>query len=539
MNSTEYLDTATKLIQSGRIDEAEAFLKAIPGVEANASAQQMLGIVAFQKNEGVAAVAHFERAALELTEDGYLQNNLGQAYRLLGDFKRAKTAFDKAAKLQTKFADPLNYLGLLQRKQGNLEQAEKSFVAAISRRQGYAEAHFNLGAVLQDQGRFEEARAQYQHALQAKPNHVQALNNLGTVLDDLGEHAAAEKTYRQGLEAAPETPELYVSLGSCLRMQARYLEACAAFLRAVEIAPDFQEANWNFGFLQLAMADYRDGWSNYRYRHSIDREKFALPLERLPEDLTGQEIELAAEQGLGDEIFFLRFVPELIERGASVTFQADPKIKSLIERVDGIAVGEVGDMAYSIADLPYLLQSNEALPSITLKPDEKILADMQARLAAVGPAPYIGITYRAGGAGKDTLHKNAPLGAIGAALDGVSATIIDVQRNPEPAEHAELAKILGRGVVDFSDINEDLDQALALMEVLDDYIGVSNTNMHLRAATGRSARVLVTHPGEYRWLVEGDRSPWFPDFNLYRQDVEGSWQKAFTRLTSDIKTKYE
>ena len=57
------------------------------------------------------------------------------------------------------------------------------------------------------------------------------------------------------------------------------------------------------------------------------------------------------------------------------------------------------------------------------------------------------------------------------------------------------------------------------MELLDDYIGVSNTNMHLRAATGRSARVLVTHPGEFRWQVVGNTSPWFPGFILYRQGM--------------------
>jgi tetratricopeptide (TPR) repeat protein len=539
MTLSDIVEAATKLIQSARFEEAEVLLKETPGIEKDAAAQQLMGIIAFQTNRAAEAVIYFETAAHELTEDGYLQNNLGQAYKLLGNLDRAKKAFEKAALLQAEFADPLNYLGMLLRQEGSLEQAEMAFATAISRRPGYAEALFNMGALMQDQNRFEDARAHYQLALRAKPSYVQAINNLGTVLDDLGDHGAAERTYRQGLEISPETPELYVSLGSCLRQQAKYREACIEFLKAVKIAPNFSEVKWNLGFLQLAMADNLDGWANYRYRHSVDRDKYPLPIERLNDDLTGQQIELAAEQGLGDEIFFLRFAEELIKRGASVTFRPNPKIETLIKRLYGIRIGGLSPTAISIADLPYLLDSNAAIPSIKIQPKAERKANMQARLAAIGPAPYIGITYRAGGAGKDTLIKNAPLEGIGAALRGVKATFIDVQRLPQSNERIQLAELLGQEVLDFSDINDDLEDALALMALLDDYVGVSNTNMHLRAASGRPARVLVTHPGEYRWQVDGEHSPWFPDFQLYRQAVDGDWQGAFTELSSDIKAKYE
>jgi len=113
-----------------------------------------------------------------------------------------------------------------------------------------------------------------------------------------------------------------------------------------------------------------------------------------------------------------------------------------------------------------------------------------------------------------------------------------VQRLPSPEEQSQLSVVAGREIVDFSFVNDDLEQALALMSLLDDYVGVSNTNMHLRAAAGKPARVLVTHPGEYRWQVDGDRSPWFPEFDLYRQNPDGSWQSAFAKLASDIKASY-
>jgi hypothetical protein len=68
----------------------------------------------------------------------------------------------------------------------------------------------------------------------------------------------------------------------------------------------------------------------------------------------------------------------------------------------------------------------------------------------------------------------------------------------------------GREVHDFSAWNDDLEDALALMGVLDEYAGVSNTNMHLRAGLGRTANVLVPFPPEWRWQGTGGESPWFP-----------------------------
>ncbi len=75
---------------------------------------------------------------------------------------------------------------------------------------------------------------------------------------------------------------------------------------------------------------------------------------------------------------------------------------------------------------------------------------------------------------------------------------------------------------------------LALLVLLEDYVGVSNTNMHLRAATGRTARVLVPHPPEWRWMAEGGESPWFKGFAVYRQGLDGDWDQAFGRLARDL-----
>ena len=76
---------------------------------------------------------------------------------------------------------------------------------------------------------------------------------------------------------------------------------------------------------------------------------------------------------------------------------------------------------------------------------------------------------------------------------------------------------------DASSANNDLDEILALISVVDDYVGVSNTNTHLRAGIGGTMQVLVPHPPEWRWGLAGDRSPWFPTARVARQQASGRW----------------
>ena len=96
--------------------------------------------------------------------------------------------------------------------------------------------------------------------------------------------------------------------------------------------------------------------------------------------------------------------------------------------------------------------------------------------------------------------------------------------------HANFASV----VVDFSLANGNLEEIAAVLGALDDYVAVSNTNVHIAAALGKRARILV--PGsarEWRWGREGP-SPWFPDFTIYRQPDSGDWSQAIGELRRDL-----
>ena len=88
--------------------------------------------------------------------------------------------------------------------------------------------------------------------------------------------------------------------------------------------------------------------------------------------------------------------------------------------------------------------------------------------------------------------------------------------------------------MDYSALNGDLEAMHALLSLIDEYVGVSNTNMHLCAALGRGARVLVSRSAEFRWMAAGVESPWFPGFPVYRQGEKGDWVQAMDAIVADL-----
>jgi len=200
------------------------------------------------------------------------------------------------------------------------------------------------------------------------------------------------------------------------------------------------------------------------------------------------------------------------------------------------------DHVLAVPDLPlatHMRCSEDIPPPLRLPPLSARVAALRARLEQLGRGPYLGLTWRAGPrirVEERGLVKRIDGALLGTALGQWPGQLLALQRSPEAGEIGQLAHALGRPLHDFSALNDDLEDMLALLALLDEYVGVSNTNMHLRAAAGRPARVLVPHPPEWRWMTSGSRSPWFPEFTVYRESRQSGWTAALAALARDLST---
>jgi len=136
-----------------------------------------------QENDHKGAISIY-RAMLEKQPGiGEVWNNLGVAYREIGDQDEAISCFRKAVAFAPYMAEAWNNLGVAQDEFNMIEEASKSYRKAIDIRPDYASAHHNLGISLQNLRRFKEAEEHYNKVLEIKPDDEAArfmLQSLGT-----------------------------------------------------------------------------------------------------------------------------------------------------------------------------------------------------------------------------------------------------------------------------------------------------------------------------------------------------------------------
>lgn len=471
----------------------------------------------------------------------------GNALMQMNAPARAIETFDRLLALEPAHAAALNNRGIALAATGDLDGAILSLQQARDIDPAWADPYSNLARILNNQHRYDEAAELCRKAIALKPTFAEAHINLSMTLFNSGDYRGAEDSARRALELKNQHPIAWYNLGNAQQGQAKFTEAEHAFRQCLSLAPENADAVFNLAIVELALGKYATGWRNYFRRPRFLETKVSLTPITPGMNLSGKRILIVKSQGIGDELFFLRFVPQIKAQGAWIAYHSNQKIASILARSPAIGLiiedeKITVDYTFAVDDLPLLvdMDRHEKIPApLTLTPVPKLVDEQRNALAALGPPPYFALTWRAGkneilGHKYRFLTKEIHLEQLASVLRMLPGTLLALQRNPHPNEIERLAQLVGRPIHDLSPLNEDLERMLALLVLISDYIGVSNTNMHLLAGLYKTARVLVPCPPDWRWMAEGDASPWFPGFSVYRQASDGDWSSALTRLSRDL-----
>lgn len=400
------------------------------------------------------------------------------------------------------------------------EESQQRFEGLLSRSPENAELHNYYGALLRQQGDLERASSAFQVAVALNPDFAEAHNNLGRVAWSLGHYEVARTALAH---------------------------------RTAQCRQD-AEAHFVLCELLLGTGRFREGWRLYQLRPSqiaqagrLGRTRPYFPVSPMPRRLNGERMLLAPEQGVGDFLFFLRFLPMLKARGGRSCLLIAPRL-ARFARESGVADEVIDDpnevnaklpFATAMGDLPFYLECDREMPpSVRFSPLPDRVQAARVRLQTLGPGPYIGVNWAAGTPpqpGARFLHKRLEPAHLGAALAGLDATVVVLQRNPDASEIERFRTALGQPAPDLSSVQADLEELLAYLAVIDELVGVSSTSVHLRAAIGLGARVLCG-TNEWRWMFEGARSPWFPESTVYRLHAPHSAATALADLRGDLQS---
>ena len=541
-----YFNLGNTLVDARRLADAENCYRTALSVDPHhVDATIALGALAEQTGDTDAAIEWYRQAILHDTVMAEPHRRLAALLAAGKDWIPALVHFETAITIDPNDAPTHAEKGVALARMERFDEAMETFRRALELEPDSPEALGNYASALCQCGEARASLAHFEKALRIDPANADVHANYANVLAALGRTDDAFTHYDQALALDPRHADARSSKANTLKAQGRSQEALELYDAALDIAPDHGAAHYGRSHVLLSLGRLAEGWNDYRWRPSMRDADAAIRREPLDDDLAGRNILVVGDQGLGDELFFLRFVPYLKERGARLTYSADPRLARMIQRTklfDRVvesdpAIGDF-DRAVSIGDLPGLLGGDAARatpPSPAVPALAARIRDITSRLRAAGPPPYIGLTWRAGTTGvSGALSKAAPLAEIAHVAGGLEATVVVVQRDPSDSELSALAETIGRAPLDLSAFNVDLEDMLALMGLLDEYVAVSNTNVHLRAARGGTSRILVPLPGEFRWMADGQTTPWFEGTTVYRETAGDGWTPAIEALRRDL-----
>lgn len=221
----------------GMYDEAiTEYIRALRARPNDPDLHYQLAVIYRKKKLFQNAVSELERT-LELSPNHFkalllLGNTYGEDAR---DHRKAIEYYGRAVELAPDYPDLRNNLGNAYRFIGENEKAVEQFEKAIDLNPAYARAFFNLGKALSQLDRFEEAELSYRRAIQIDNNHPKAHKSLAMALRKQGRHAEALTPLLKAVELDPEfarahfrLAQLYEHLG--LAAKARHHADHAAAL---------------------------------------------------------------------------------------------------------------------------------------------------------------------------------------------------------------------------------------------------------------------------------------------------------------------
>ena len=400
--------------------------------------------------------------------------------------------------------------------------------------------------ILQRLRRQEEAVGDYNTALAIRVNEVATiLNRRANAFLDLDRPEDALEGYNRALELLPGNASLLFNRANVFQKLSRMDEAVEGYDRTLECKPDLAEAKMERSHCLLAAGDFERGFREYESRWETAqlrqvRSGSHQPLWLGKEKLEGKTILLWAEQGYGDTIQFLRYVPLVARLAKETVLRTPPGLQSLAKSLRcGVSLLPSGhalpphDYHCPLMSLPLALGTKlETIPAdipYLYAPREQV-EKWRTRLGARA-RPRIGLAWA--GRRREPVNHSRDMGLeMLAPLMGLDADFISLQKEVPHEDRPLLESMIQ--IARFGEELSDFGDGAALIENLDMVISVDSVIAHLAGALGKPVRIMLRYSGEWRWLLDRQDCPWYPSARILRQKVPGDWAGLVAEVVEEI-----
>jgi tetratricopeptide (TPR) repeat protein len=372
---------------------------------------------------------------------------------------------------------------------------------------------------------------------------AEAHYNLGLTYYALGKTGDAASCFRQAIGFNAQYADAYNDLGIALQAQGDLPQALEHYSRAVELRPGFADAHWNRSLAWLLAGDFEKGWSEYEWRwrrkESPARTLAGPRWDGTPVD--GKRIFIYAEQGLGDAIQFVRYLPLVKERGAFVVFECQPELFNLLQSCKGIDQlirrGDplpAFDTHVPLLSLPGIFRTTlESIPCQVPYIRAADNANIDAAILPLNNAEQrVGIVWAGNASHTNDRNRSCPLAHFAALVNLPRIRLYSLQKGERAVDLK--THDFGQAVTDLGGLLDDFADTAAVVAKLDLVLTVDTSVAHVAGAMGKPVWVLLPFAPDWRWLRNREDSPWYPGMRLFRQPRPHAWEDVFRKVASAL-----
>ena len=451
-----------------------------------------------------------------------------------GDQKRLASACLAALEADQEDVRALCLSGNLMKQQGKFSQAVRLLDRAAVLAPDDITPQVMLGEALLDGYLLNAALAVLRHAATMAPDNMTVCRHIGRVLHRLARYEEALAVIEHGLLKSPHEANLLLLSGQCLISLRRLDEAMPLLKKAAESMPEDPWPHLGIALIHLLQGELVEGFAEYRWRQRLPEcqpRKFAQPYW-WGGDAVGKTILIYAEQGLGDVLHFVRYLPLLVAKGARVLLICDPTLHPLLRGMDGVTLVQPNvrpefDCHVSLLDLPDLfgtkLDNIPASVPYLHAPQQRLLPP-----PLPGCRLRIGIVWAGNPKHNNSRNRDCAVEQFLPLLGRRGVELFSLQvGEPSAALAACGGDIL---ITPLGSHLRDMGVTAAVMAELDLVITVDTAAAHLAGALGRPTWLLLPYAPDWRWMLDRDDTPWYPGMRLFRQPQPGDWDSVFAAV---------
>ncbi|WP_144145854.1 tetratricopeptide repeat protein [Paraburkholderia sp. BCC1884] len=400
--------------------------------------------------------------------------------------------------------------------------------------------------------------------LSQNPEDANALIWRAAAIQQRDDFDAAERLLREAVRVVPGNPVALHKLALCIKEQARFTEAEALLRQALALAPDNAHAEFDLSELEIRSGRFAEGWAHYESRvifaddlNNAQHALASISAHWQGESLAGKTLVVYGEQGNGDCLWAVRFLPLLAERarreGGRVIFGHDGPLRHLFERMLPAdlpletSLETRPDFHCGLMSLPLRLGIVDAAswgsPYLNADParvrawSERVTAHAMAKRNGDGTTERgrrkVGLVWNGNPEHIRDMRRSVPTEQLEPLLTvpGVSYFAL----SPGRAETVAQWRAKGLDVIDLTHhFKSGFDDVAALLANLDLVVTIDSGPAHLAGALGVPTCLMIDHVSAWFWGDESPVTPWYDSIELIRQPRVGDWAPVVAKVRRRI-----